>query len=197
MWVWFEWGSSAQAIAGGLKWFEWVWFETATIGQGSRVKVLPFVWHILFFSLSSFMDHLTLAGKLPPAEPHCTLTPLNFSMYTMEHLEGVQGRRGLVAPPEKSVLTALDMRMEVFGSLVHHALEQVSVHFRVTTLRGCPRNRGFCISTISPELYVMGAAELGHSLLEGKGKPPACHRVHQTSSALLPIVSGCGHYSNI
>lgn len=61
-----------------------------------------------------------------PAEPHCTLTPLDFSMYALEHLEGVQGRRGLVAPPEKSVLASVDMRMEVFGSLVHYALEKVT-----------------------------------------------------------------------
>ena len=46
-------------------------------------------------------------------------------MYAMEHLEGVQGRRGLVAPPEKSVLSSVEMRMEVFGSLIHHALEKV------------------------------------------------------------------------
>lgn len=64
-------------------------------------------------------------NNLPPAEPHCTGSPLNFSMYAMEHLEGVQGRRGLVAPPEKSVLGSVDMRMELFGSLVHHALEKV------------------------------------------------------------------------
>ena len=47
-------------------------------------------------------------------------------MYALEHLEGVQGRRGLVAPPEKSVLASVDMRMEVFGSLVHYALEKVT-----------------------------------------------------------------------
>ena len=46
-------------------------------------------------------------------------------MAAMEHLAGVQGRRGLVAPPEKSVLSAVEMRMELFGSLVHHALEKV------------------------------------------------------------------------
>ena len=61
----------------------------------------------------------------PPAEPHCTLTPLEFSMWAMEHLEGMQGRRGLVAPPEKSVLSEVDMRLEVLGSLVHHALNKV------------------------------------------------------------------------
>ena len=48
-------------------------------------------------------------------------------MYALEHLEGVLGRRSLVAPPEKSVLASVDMRMEVFGSLVHHALKKVCV----------------------------------------------------------------------
>jgi hypothetical protein len=46
-------------------------------------------------------------------------------MYAMEHLEGVQGRRGLVAPPERSVLISVDMKIEVFGTFVHHALEEV------------------------------------------------------------------------
>ena len=47
-------------------------------------------------------------------------------MYALEHLEGVQNRRSLVAPPERSVLASVGMRMEVFGSLVHHALSKVS-----------------------------------------------------------------------
>ena len=46
-------------------------------------------------------------------------------MSAMEHLEGVQSRRALVGPPEKSVLKSIDMRMEMFGSLVHYALEEV------------------------------------------------------------------------
>ena len=79
----------------------------------------------LFYVLSSFLDHLVPMVNPPPAEPHCTLTPLEFSMWAMEHLEGMQGRRGLVAPPEKSVLSEVDMRLEVLGSLVHHALNKV------------------------------------------------------------------------
>ncbi len=58
-------------------------------------------------------------------------------MYALEHFEGVQGRRGLVAPPEKSVLSSVDMRMEVFGSLVHHALEKVNVSFQKLPLVLC------------------------------------------------------------
>ncbi len=71
-------------------------------------------------------DHLDTFPSSIPGEPFCSLSPLPFSMYALEHLEGVQNRRSLVAPPEKSVLSAIGMRMEVFGSLVHHALSKVS-----------------------------------------------------------------------
>lgn len=80
---------------------------------------------VVVIIIISFLEHLIPMTNPPPAEPHCTLTPLDFSMYALEHLEGVQKRRGLVAPPERSVLSSIDMRMEIFGSLVHHALEKV------------------------------------------------------------------------
>ena len=49
---------------------------------------------------------------------------------------GVQERKSLVAPPEKSVLASLDlksMNVEVLGSLVHHAMEEVCSLYRVIT----------------------------------------------------------------
>ena len=76
-------------------------------------------------------DHLDLTSNPNPAEPYCNTTPLHFSMYALEHLEGVQARRSLVAPPEKSVLWSIDVRVEVFGSLVRHALEKVGFNLCV------------------------------------------------------------------
>ena len=81
----------------------------------------------LLHDLIRLMDHLDMSTSSLPGEPFCSISPLTFSMYALEHLEGVQGRRSLVAPPEKSVLASVDMRMEVFGSLVHHALKKVGV----------------------------------------------------------------------
>ena len=72
------------------------------------------------------LEHLEFFPNPLPGEPFCALAPLPFSMYALEHLEGVQNRRSLVAPPERSVLTAVDMTLEVFGSLIHHALKKVS-----------------------------------------------------------------------
>ena len=72
----------------------------------------------------SLSDYLDPANSRLPGEPFCQ-TPLDFSIYALEHLTGVQNRRSLVSPPERSVLASVNMRMEVFGSLVHHALEQV------------------------------------------------------------------------
>ena len=72
------------------------------------------------------MDHLDSSTSGYSGEPFCTTFPLDFSPYALEHLPGVQLRRSLVAPPEKSVLASVDMRMEMFGSLVHHALEKVT-----------------------------------------------------------------------
>ena len=92
--------------------------------------------YIFFISLpscflplySSYMDYLDLSSAMPPpGEPLCTTTPLDFSMYALEHLEGVYARRSLISRPEKSVLTSVgNMRIEVFGSRVYHALEKVS-----------------------------------------------------------------------
>ena len=82
--------------------------------------------NMLCVFVCSFLDHLVPLVKPPPTEPHCTDFPLDFSMLAMEHLEGVQGRRGLVAPPEKSVLSEVEMRLEMLGSLVHHALNKVN-----------------------------------------------------------------------
>jgi len=74
----------------------------------------------------SFLDHLLPLSNLPPAEPFCTLTPLEFSMLALEHLEGVQLRRSLLAAPETSVLSEVDMRLQVLGSRVHQALNKGS-----------------------------------------------------------------------
>ena len=75
----------------------------------------------------SYTDYLDLSTSSSPGEPFCTATPLDFSMYALEHLEGVQTRRSLVAPPEKNVLSSVDdMRVDVFGSRVYHALEKVT-----------------------------------------------------------------------
>ena len=54
-------------------------------------------------------------------------SPLDFTMYGLEHLEGVAGRRSLQAPPEGSVLPSGAPRMDMFASTVHHALEKVCV----------------------------------------------------------------------
>ena len=99
------------------------------------------------------MDYLDFSSATPPpGEPFCTTTPLDFSMYSLEHLEGVHARRSLVARPEKSVLTSVgDMRMEVFGSRVYHALEKV---------------RG--LSIISDNIIINFAAQC-HSLYQSRG----------------------------
>ena len=74
----------------------------------------------------SYMDYLDLTTIASPGEPFCTTTRLDYSMHAFEHLDGVQSRRSLVAPPEKGVLSSVDnMRMDVFGSRVYHALEKV------------------------------------------------------------------------
>ena len=73
-----------------------------------------------------YTDYLDLSTPSSPGEPYCTATPLDYSVYALEHLEAVQSRRSLVAPPEKSVLRSVDdMRMDVFASRVYHALEKV------------------------------------------------------------------------
>ena len=52
----------------------------------------------------------------------CFFIPVSL---TTAHPAGVQERYSLIAPAESSVLASVNMKIETFGNLVHHALKKV------------------------------------------------------------------------
>ena len=69
-------------------------------------------------------------------KPYCHLSPLTFSMYSMDHLDSVQRRKELGAyKPELSMISEVRHSMDNYGHFVSKALEKVSL--RVMNVHMC------------------------------------------------------------
>jgi tetratricopeptide (TPR) repeat protein len=135
----------------------------------------------------SLSDHLDPADNRFPGEPYC-ITPLDYSIYALDHLEGVQDRYSLTAPAEESVLPSVNMNIETFGNLVHQALEKNSTSWVLLDLatlywraRGNMQNAVECIRRalhFSPR----HAADIAYLNLAN-----VLHRSDMSSDAIVPL----------
>ena len=80
--------------------------------------------------ISSVKDHVQWPPlpSTPTGVPYCglLLPALPFSMASLDHLPGVQGREELVCDPEPSLLKGLHIRPQQLATVVSEALTQVS-----------------------------------------------------------------------